>query len=507
MSVKDQEIQDWFCNFITTFRKNYEKLSEFEKTGIDNSMNFLEPCQIEIFGIKNPELQLIVQSNFPDRKDMEVIIHGPFEGKEFYEKVEPLLAEEKWQKKPDNESDEDDFEISEVFGDPEETLSEILAKQLYQMLAYAKFLLFYPHDVGDIGEGSQIDKNMWAGIHVGNIVAADYEKKIEQMMTQIKSGAKSLEEMRSQAPKLIMNQLNLKEPFRSSAIQVQKKGGYGFGVHIFPPVIVGTRKKPTIRQLLEGVQTDTTIFDKALDIEINDKVVIVHKDGYVFVESDKKEEALKILNLIMALGTIFLTPMFAVREQDVSTAGYGENRSVSSKQWNPQTIRSQLHEHSSMFDFSLNHDRFEITKEQITNLIHDVFEIMEDGDLANDLKIFIEAFTYNRSTEYAQSFVMSWSIIERYYSSMWEKILNEKQFDKKRLDKLLNQWSIDYVLESLNIIEKINNEDYKLLMELKKKRNGFYHGKDKQISKEDAGKCLNLVRKIISKKLDTHSSD
>lgn len=54
--TEDKEIKDWYYNFITLFRKNYASLSEFEKTGIDASVNFLEPCQIEIFSLKNPQL-------------------------------------------------------------------------------------------------------------------------------------------------------------------------------------------------------------------------------------------------------------------------------------------------------------------------------------------------------------------------------------------------------------------------------------------------------------------
>ncbi|WP_316506220.1 hypothetical protein [Nitrosopumilus sp.] len=169
----------------------------------------------------------------------------------------------------------------------------------------------------------------------------------------------------------------------------------------------------------------------------------------------------------------------------------------------PSNSSVTLHENNSMYDFSLNESRFELTKEELTGIILTAFEIMENDYIANNLKLFVEALTHNRNTEYSQSFVMSWSILEQNYSSLWEKMLNEKRLDKSRLDKLLNpnQWSIDYKLEILNLFGKIDEQDYKLLMELKKKRNNFYYGRE-LISQEDSVKSLKLARNIIDDKLN-----
>lgn len=498
--IEDKEIRDWFHNFITLFRKKYSELSEFERTGIQSVLDFSEPCQVEIFWLKQSEIYLIMLSKIPERKDMEITIHGPFEGSEFSEKVETMLSEERWQKKIENYDEGDGFEI---FGEPDDTLANLLAKQLYLMMDHAKYFMFHPYDnIHSMGI-SQIDKNIWTDIRVGNIFKTPYNEKVEQAIEEIKYNAKIQDEMIADAPRLIRESLKRQSPFKNLPTSMPKEGGHGYGAHLFPPVIIGKIIKPTTRQLLNGITADTTIFNKSFDLDIDGHVVIVNRDGYVFIETNRKEQALKILNLIMAVGTLSLTPMFAVREQDLSIASYDKNRTIVSKQWNPQTLRSQLHKTSSMFDFSLNDDRFEMTKEELVDVIQSAFEVMENNDLANDLKLFVEALTYNHSTEYSQSFVMSWSIIERYYSNLWENMLNEKKLDKKRLDKLLdsNRWSIDYRLEILNLFEKINEHDYKLIMELKRKRNNFYHGRE-QISKEDTVKGLKLARKIIDDKLN-----
>ena len=38
-------------------------------------------------------------------------MHGPFEGREFYEQIEPILSEERWQKKIEDVENDDDFDI------------------------------------------------------------------------------------------------------------------------------------------------------------------------------------------------------------------------------------------------------------------------------------------------------------------------------------------------------------------------------------------------------------
>ncbi len=49
-------------------------------------------------------------------------------------------------------------------------------------------------------------------------------------------------------------------------------------------------------------------------------------------------------------------------------------------------------------------------------------------------------------------------------------------------------------------MEQINDNEYDLLMELKRKRNKFYHS-GKSVSKEDAERCLDFIVTILDEKL------
>jgi hypothetical protein len=128
--------------------------------------------------------------------------------------------------------------------------------------------------------------------------------------------------------------------------------------------------------------------------------------------------------------------------------------------------------------------------------------LFERGKIVEELRLLSEAFTHINDAEYSQSFVMSWSIIERYISELWKKRLDGKDMDGERIGKLLNsaQWSVDYQLEVLNLSGEIADGEYDIFIEMKSKRNKFIH-KGKQIAKEDAERCFNLAKNIVIRKI------
>ena len=93
---------------------------------------------------------------------------------------------------------------------------------------------------------------------------------------------------------------------------------------------------------------------------------------------------------------------------------------------------------------------------------------------------------------------MSWLIIERYLSLMWEREVINKVKGNKRKKKLNDsaRWSADYIIEILNLLNKVSDENYKKLTMLRKKRNNIIHkGEDCSIS--ETKECLNLARLIL----------
>lgn len=473
-----ERLKTWYENFIDYFRAEYEKLSWEEKTGINNTNNYLQPCQIEIFWIREPDQQFILLSNFKDRMDKEVIVNGPFYPKEFYEKIRSVLYSPRWQKK--NESL--DSVLMEYHN--RDIYAEELAVQLHQFVEGFKNSLV---GFGAIGGGGAI-WNMWQENYAGNKADSDYKTEVEHIIKGIKAEAKRRSEEK-RTPSQQQKTAN-KEPD-------------GYGVHLYPPVIIGERSKLSIEQLLFGNTYDLSHSEKVLDSRIGNHIVIVNKNGYFFVESKNPTNSLRILNLVMAVGVLHDLPLFAVRENDLSSGWYDVTRQfITRRSWNPQSMRSFLFMESFQPESALINKKLKVPVEKMKEIISEADVILRSEKLVEELRLFIESYTHLQNSEYAQSFIMSWSVIERHYSEIWRQKLNQKDLDHERSGKLTNpnQWSIDYIIEVLNLNDEVDDNEYELLMELKSKRNKFYH-RGKQVNKDDAERGLAISRSILSKKI------
>ncbi len=200
----------------------------------------------------------------------------------------------------------------------------------------------------------------------------------------------------------------------------------------------------------------------------------MNKTGRVFVAERNKEQALRILNLIMAVGTLRGIDLYAVREHELGEAQYNkEKKEVGGHSYALSSIRmmqSSLPGRSPYFGT-------EIDPKRLQEAIMEAEKLYPNLKAVEELRLFIESFTHFNDSEYAQSFVLSWSIIERHLYELWTKKLAEMDLDEDRQSKLLNtvQWSTDYLIEVLSLSADISDLEYEAYGELKKKRNRFIH--------------------------------
>ncbi len=119
----------------------------------------------------------------------------------------------------------------------------------------------------------------------------------------------------------------------------------------------------------------------------------------------------------------------------------------------------------------------EIDPKRLQEAIMEAEKLYPNLKAVEELRLFIESFTHFNDSEYAQSFVLSWSIIERHLYELRTKKLAEMDLDEDRQSKLLNtvQWSTDYLIEVLSLSADISDLEHEAYGELKKKRNRFIH--------------------------------
>lgn len=471
---KRDALKQWYLNYINCFREEYEKLSLDEKKGMKNTNNFLDPCQVEVFWISDPDYQLIVQSNFNDRSDREILINGPYRPHEFHSNVVAILEDERWARRLEPDSW---FRQEEL-----DTLGKRMALEIYKFVEMRKYYVFESDGENNHALMGMKVENTWTCMRAGNIGELDHIQEVGKTVQEIKRDAKHMEE---------------KKPISQPSEPPANDDYAGFGVHLFPPVVIGTKHKRSIEELIRN-SYDLVMPDKVLHMTIDDNPIIVYNDGFIFVDRKNKEHAMKVLNLIMACGALYGLPLYAVREHELVAANYDRrNLTLTSMQWSSETRRAYLLENR----FNQKHtSRMQATLEPgvMQKILSSAEKILACEKLAEDMRLLNESRTHFANFEFAPSFVMSWSVVERHYADLWNNLLVQKNVAGKRFNKLTNPglWTFDHILETFNLSGGIDEPSYVLLIELKRKRNNFYHG-GKQITKNDAERCLEYAIKIL----------
>jgi hypothetical protein len=157
-------------------------------------------------------------------------------------------------------------------------------------------------------------------------------------------------------------------------------------------------------------------------------------------------------------------------------------------------------------------------RRKVNAVLHNISrQIVEDAKKADAiiararLVLLVESYTCIQSSQFIQSFIISWTIIEKYLYWIWESHLRRKSVNHDRRKNLTDGsgWNVSKVIEMLDVAGVITNEDYKILTDLRKKRNDLIH-EGEIISKEDAQKCFEYsfnVMQVRTNALKVYSED
>ena len=472
-----KRLKKWLIKLIKNFREEYKKLGDLEKTQIPNTLDYKSPCQIEVFWLSEPiEYQIVILTHNTDRKDMEIIINGPYKGYEFLDEIEKVMQEKRWVKAIPKDLPYRGAENGRV------KYYDIFAGILCNLLSNIKNSVFLKIKKGPQG-GIIFPTAGWCSYITGNLLEMDYHELIKESINEAKSKAKNIKEKSlEKQPKI--------EP-------VHKLKGYG--TYFYPPVWVGKLPKRNFRQKVAG---NYYMFpSKSFDTLFNGTKIIVKSDGFIGVVTEDKKQAIRILNTIFGLSFLSDIECFAVRELELAEINIEPNTlTISSTSIQVSSLRNFLMDWStSTISY---YEKKEIEKEVLKEIIKKSERISQDKDLTEQLIFLLEGYTHHNNSEYSQAFIINWLIIEKYLFGLWDEFLIGKNIGGDRKHKLTNtgSWGIDKILEFFNLNEKIDKKEYELLVGLKNKRNNFVH-KGQVIDKSTSEKLLNLSFDIVKNNL------
>jgi len=475
-------VRNWLEKFLFEFRKQYDSLSEDEKSAIANIDNFMPPCQMLFLHFENVNFQYLIVTHDKNRKDGEITVYGPIPTYEAVDVLDSILKDPKWDRELTKEDKRYLWNV--------EKFRDVLEQRFLYIITELRSSPFIkPGGPTLIGAKITLTARSFIWYIRGNITDLDPAKIVDKIIQD--------------ARKRIKDFKTVKKPVVITPPQTSIRG---FGTYFYPPIWIGEAPRKTFKEKALGI---IILPEKAFDTTYKEKVVVVNNNGYIAIGEEDYSKAFKMLNEIMATGLLFDLPFFAARDLDISKVGIDPfSLTISSWGSGESPLKELLfYEEMGRTDlfFSPLRKRREVKKEKIVSLIREAERITQSPDLSDSLIFLLDAYTCLQSSEYIQSFILSWIVIERHLYRLWERFLQERQIAGKRKNKLTNplQITIDIILETLNFAGQLSHKEYADLMDLKNKRNNIMH-KGKMVTQIEAEKCFQKAKNIIRQRIIIH---
>ena len=462
---KAQHLKEWYENFLKLFREEFSKLSEDEKEQILRFHNYVSPCQIEVFWLKQPEWQLLVETHFEDRPDGEITINGPYDSSVFQDRVKDILNHPRWHVPVIDENPQT--------SDSPEYYSDLLAARLHRFVEMAKNALFSDWEKTRGYTFILTSKHYTITNFFGNMGDFDHHALIQHMINETKEQLDASKKIHS-------------IPKKSTPEIVYPKG---FATYFFPPIIIGENSKRTVNEIFDGVNsTHISTFDKKMFHVIFDNVlVLVEKDGFIGVCINDNLKSLEIMNTMMMVSVLDGLDAHIVREHELSEIEYDpKTHDIHSRSYHYGPPRNQLFD--GIPDKISEYETKHVDEEYIKKIFEKASRIFEDKDLAEDLRTLLEATTHMKDSEFSQAFIMGWKIIEKHISQKWYKKQNTP-------NKKIKYPPIDVMINTLKDELQDKFSDF---TELRKIRNSYMHGK-KIITQKETQKCVDISKELVLK--------
>ncbi len=492
--MRNEDILKTLDLLIDKFREEEKKIGDREKPFFRGYINLCEPCQIDIFLLEEPiKFQLLLISHDTNCKDKEIVIGGPFKPDEFLIKLEEFLnKDEKWKRILPKESPIKNIDGSEI------TYGDIAIGTLANYFKSMNNLLFVKIKNNELYNIPVL----WVDISIeeifGDIEKFDYTRFFDEKLDLANKFANA-----EQQSKPIVTKLPPPKPgSKGSAVVLSSSNmptnAQGYGVMFYPPVWIDKRPE---RALAEQVLKQPLMSKKAFDINFNNKKLIFNLDGFMGMECESKEKAIGVFNTFFGVAHLLGVLCFAVNEDDIAEIKIDTSKGeVGGMMMQGHSERMQL---MHWMDSPENNRRFTvIKKETITSIVDLTRKIIVDQVIVSQLIFLLDGFTYLINSEYSQSFIMDWLIVEKFFANKWDKLLKDRNIAGKRKEdfKDIDKWDAYHKLELLNFVREIDDDTYKMLRDFNTKRNRLVHNGE-QINYDDAEKLYEFALDIVKKNI------
>jgi len=404
-------MEEIYRRLIVSWREASEALTPDERSGVSNLVDFRAPCQLDVVLLENRSLDVTMQlwmfSHFEDMPDLSVVIHGPVGTFEANAKLAQVVRSIRFDRAlPDK--------------------TRFLGATTYRDLVES-------HILGLVESFREaLLRNVWsgqpqrAGVRLKQFMSEQafiwqYEGVLDQEAID-RIIAKLSDDARQYA-------LRKKETRQAKATAEKRNEIKVKGTYIYPHVWIGSRPSHSfendLNERIYGRRIPRVGFaEPVLFDRLGRLCALATHDGLVAFSLEDNFEALRILNSFMSLLTLRGIPALAVRENelaeltlDPSTGKViGSNMSIIQ----PRMLPSD----PSFIQPRWQEERMPVVEVSLVQEIcHSITAILDDNTSLDLLQLFGEVYTHFQRSEYHQTVLMAWALVEKWYLPIRERAI------------------------------------------------------------------------------------
>ena len=449
------EAKTWFLEVIKEYRDQYKKCSDNVKKFLWKIEDFQFPCQILSLTISSPRQSYIFVTKDKKRDDLDVRSYGPFMPYQIKDAMIEILSDQNLYQ-PSSLKDMNEWD--------EISFGEFLENDFLDILERIKYQTTQP----PIEENKPIVGMKKASILNGFewfVYGGDLWKLTPQsFVTKIFDGAVSREQ--EKRAEQVSNNISLHSE-KEAVIS-------GFATYFYPHIWVGDVPIFNFQSRVEGLFIfPTPTFSRIY----KNRVVVIGQRGFFFIEEKDKTNCITLMNEIIGTSILLGYEFDIVREEDVGEATVStENHELRGLKY-PNSLSRNWQVRKDLFghvEENVLTSSIKIVPEKILEIVGKSEELTSNSDVSRSIVLMARASAHLKNSEFLESAILSWLIIEIYFHKLWDDFLLDSNITEKRKKKL-SFIKMDTIIEQLSLSKKISLEIYNKIMSLKKIRNEINH--------------------------------
>lgn len=475
--MSEQIIENKIKEMIDAFREDYNVLTEDEKSCEQKISTLNAPCQIHVISAPSKKFHILIKTQFGDIPDKSVK-HTILSATDYVSELEKIHETMSQFEEHDHVSD---IIIPEEFG----------SSAFSSLVSFGQEIQSGKRD--DIASGmynfggmALLGEQLAVWNLYGNLESIDFVDEGKKIVKGYKSDCVRRHEEQQKPQQITQYNPNTKT---------------GFGTYFYPPILIG-KLTPSMKERIEGKEMELLKENTILD-EFDKLTLIINRGGLIGLQTDDKKNADRIISTITATLLLLGIPLHAHKISELATLSFDiKTQKVTQSQWSQSSLRTQFFSYGTTFDLFTPPSllRYQITINDTNLLLTEAKRIWKQKSLFDLLKLILGSFTYLDTEEYAQSFILSWTIIEKHLYELWNQKLESSKISNSRI-RDLNRWDTFRIAEILHLDRTISDDEYFEIRSLRELRNDLFH-EGQGVTKKQAERCYDVAYEIAKKKAE-----